>query len=90
MRKDKMITRTIKAITADVMCLDTETADVKTVSVNIPSNYTDEKTAMKFLHNYIDTDTFKAVKIIATTETEILYGMPETEFIKHATILPPR
>lgn len=89
MRKEKLITRTITVTTAEIMCLDTETANVEIVTAELMGKV-DKETALKMYKVTAETDTFKAVACQTVNYSEQLYGMTEKEFIKHAKILPPR
>ena len=84
-----MVTRTVELSIVKVMCLNTTTAQVETVSYEI-GGLTDEKAILKAVKKLHETDTHKCVAIQSVEQKEILYGMPESEFIAHATILPPR
>ena len=89
MARERMVTRTVELSIVKVMCLNTTTAQVETVSYEI-GGLTDEKAILKAVKKLHETDTHKCVAIQSVEQKEILYGMPESEFIAHATILPPR
>ena len=90
MARERMVTRTVELSIATVMCLNTTTAQVETVAYEIGGGLTDEKAILKAVKKLHETDTHKCVAIQSVEQKEILYGMPESEFIAHATILPPR
>lgn len=90
MARIKMITRTVDIIHARVMVVDVSTAKVDTVSMTISGKFTDNAELLKAVQNLYDTDTLKHVNISSASADEILYGMPEDVFIRHAKILPPR
>ena len=45
---------------------------------------------MKMIEKILDGEPIKAVSISGYEVKETLYGMTEAEFIKYATVLPPR
>ena len=85
----KMITRTIEQTTVEVMCVDTNTAQVTINSYTIGGSYTDED-LLKKLKKLFETDGIVLVKIESKYTEELLLGMPEDDFIRYATVLPPR
>lgn len=89
MARTRMVTRTVEVNTYSVMTCNTETAEVLTVDYKvgvIPQSIE----PMKYLKKLYETDTVKLCAITSHTVETILYGMPEDEFIAHATVLPPR
>lgn len=89
MARKRMVTRTIMQTTAEVMCLDVTTAEVKINKYDIGGEYTDSELLTK-LQGIFQTDTFKLVHIENQSCTELLLGMDEDEFIRLAQVLPPR
>lgn len=90
MARVPMVTRTITTTKAFVMCLDVEAGEPFNKEVIVPRTYKDNESLLKTVKPIIETDTVKPVYIVDKTEIETLYGMPEQEFIKHATVLPER
>lgn len=90
MRKDKYVTRTVKSANVSVLCMDVETAEALNTTVNVPSPAKDEKKLLEQVKRLAETDTIKVVHIVDITPQETLYGMTETEFVKHAIIMPKR
>lgn len=89
MARTRMVTRTVVVNTYSVMTCNTETAEVLTVDYKvgvIPQSID----PMTYLKKRYETDTVKLCAITSHTVETILYGMPEDEFIAHATVLPPR
>lgn len=84
-----MVTRTIKATEVTLLCVDVEKGEPFNKVITLPRVYKDDKAIMKVASKY-DTETEKAVHVVATKVIENLYGMEEADFIKYATILPPR
>lgn len=90
MARERMVTRTVELTIAEVMTIDTSTAKVETIAYEIGGGLTDEKAILKAVKKLHETDTFKCVAVQSIATKEILYGMPEIDFIKYATVLPPR
>lgn len=90
MARERMVTRTVELTIAEVMTLDTTTAKVETIAYEVGGGLTEEKAVLKAIKKLHETDTFKCVAVQSITIKEVLYGMSEIEFIKHANILPPR
>lgn len=90
MARVPMVTRTIIATKANVMCLDVQTGKPCNHVVTVPRTYKDDEALMKKVRPLIETETLKAVHIVDKEEIETLYGMTEQEFIEHAKVLPPR
>lgn len=90
MARERMVTRTVELSVAGVMTLDTTTAKVEIIAYEIGGGLTDEKAILKAVKKLHETDTFKCVSVQSVTTKEILYGMSEIDFIKHAKVLPPR
>lgn len=89
MARVRMVTRTVEVNTYTVMTCNTETAEVLNVDYAIGA-IGDKDEAIKFLKKQYETDTLKLVAIVSQKTETILYGMPEEQFIKLATVLPPR
>lgn len=90
MARVPMVTRTIIATKANVMCLDVQAGEPCNHVVIVPRTYKDDEALMKKVRPLIETETLKAVHIVDKEEIETLYGMTEQEFIEHAKVLPPR
>lgn len=89
MARMRMVTRTVEVNIYSVMTCNTETAEVRTIDFKvgvIPNSIE----PMKYLKKQYETETLKLCAITSHTVETILYGMPEDEFIKNATVLPPR
>ena len=87
MKKERIITRTIESHEFEVMCLNITTAEVTINTYTLGKGFTDP---LKTLKNIYETDETKLVSIVNETVSTKLYGMPESDFIKYATILPDR
>lgn len=90
MARVPMVTRTITATNAVVMCLNIEQGESCNVTVTVPRTYKDEESLLKKIKPMVETDTLKAVHIVSTEQVETLYGMTEQDFMEHAKVLPPR
>ena len=90
MARERMVTRTVELSVCEVMCMDTVKAEVQIRTFEIGGGLSDEKVLLKTIKKQYETETIKCVAISKITHKEILYGMPENQFIELATILPPR
>lgn len=87
--KERIITRTIEVSVCEVMCLNTATAEVEVKTFEIYGKG-DTPALLKAIKSKYETDDFKCVHIAAVEHKETLYGMSESDFIAHATVLRPR
>lgn len=85
----RMVTRTVIQTTAKVMRLNVTTAEVTINEYTIGGTYT-EVDLLKKCKKLFETDEFKVVHIESSKVEEILLGMTEEDFIRYATVLPPR
>lgn len=90
MARIPQVTRTITTTEATVMCLDIDTNTPVTNKYVLPRTYKDEKAVLKAVNSLNEGTPIKAVHVIGTEVVETLYGMTEAEFIKVASVLPPR
>ena len=90
MAKEKLITRTVITTNAEVMTVNTETAEVKITSYTITGEYDSYKAVLTVCKRLFETETLKLVDVQKTETNETLYGMPESKFIELAEKLPPR
>lgn len=90
MARKPMVTRTLKATKAIVLCVDTVEQKTYTTGVMLPRTYKCDEDALKVARNMLDTENLKAVRIMSRVESETLYGMSEAKFMELADILPPR
>lgn len=88
--KKRMITRTIKVTHATVMALDIETAEPFNMVIDIIGTCNNEADMLNKCKVIADTERVKVVTVVGSEVEELLYGMSDQEFIKHAEILPPR
>lgn len=95
MARERMVTRTISTTTIDVLVINIETSEVGTKHFVLGQNMIkDEKTMLSNAQVMLNTETgnalWKCVAVKNVKEEETLYGMPESDFIKYAKVLPPR
>ena len=89
MAREKMVTRTLTITTVEVMTVDITTATTGTDRFDIVGDHTFD-TALTAVKQLYETETTKIVTITDLVLNEYLFGMPESDFIKMAKILPPR
>ena len=90
MARERMVTRTVMVTEVEVMCLNVTNAQVEINTYELSGTYTDNNVLLKAIKKVYETDELKCVSVQETKEKEILYGMKEIDFIRLATILPPR
>ena len=87
MARERMVTRTVKEIIAEVATLNIETLESKLETVTVV-NVEDTADILKAAKKSYETATVKVVAVKSFTTKEVRYGMPEADFIKAARILP--
>lgn len=90
MAREKMVTRTVTQTSADVMTIDVTSAEVQVSEFTIGGTYDSDEILLKKLQSLFQTGTLKLVHISSTTVEHLLLGMSEEDFIRYATVLPPR
>ena len=90
MARERMVTRTVMVTVAEVMCLNVTNAEVQINTYEMSGTYADNNTLLKALKKVYETEETKLVALQEISEKEVLYGMKEVDFIRLATILPPR
>ena len=88
MARVRMVTRTVATTVVEIMGLNVVTCEVSIIKYELPS--CPEGKELEVAKKLYETDEFKLVKVESTEVKEVLYGMPESEFIKLAKVLPPR
>lgn len=89
MAKERMVTRTLTITTVEVMTVDITTATTGTERFDVVGDHTFD-TALTAVKELYETETTKIVTITDLVLNDFLFGMPESDFIKMAKILPPR
>lgn len=90
MARERMVTRTVILTVAEVMTVNTTTAEVQITTFEIGGGLSADKDILKAVKKAHETDDLKIVKLNEVTTREVLYGMPESDFIRLAKVLPPR
>lgn len=90
MARVRMVTRTVSVAEVSVMMLNITTQKVTTVVAEIGGGITDENALLKAVKKIHEDSVNKCVAITSVKQKEILYGMPESDFIRLAKVLPPR
>lgn len=91
MAKKPQVTRTIPTTKAILMVADIQAAEFHNVEVNLPRTYKDDDSIIKAARPLVETEpNLKVVSVSHVEVAEQLYGMPESEFLKYAKVLPPR
>lgn len=84
MRKQKMVTRTIKVTKYEVIYFDLEIDEVRAVELETVGTPTDKDIEKQF---NIDNPTCKFIKLDNVEVTEKLYGLSEDKFLEYAVEL---
>lgn len=90
MARVPMVTRTIPTTVVNVFCVNTEDRSTFEQSITLPRTYKDEVKMMKAVEKVLDGEPIKAVSITGYEVKQTLYGMTESDFIRVASVLPPR
>lgn len=90
MARVPQVTRTIQTTVVTIFCVNIEDKSTFEQTITLPRTYKDESKMMKMIEKILDGEPVKAVSITGYEVKETLYGMTEAEFIKYATVLPPR
>lgn len=84
MRKQKMVTRTIKSSKYEVTYFDLEINEVRTDVFDTVGTPTDKEIEKQF---NVENPTFKFIKLDKVEIIEKLYGIPEDKFLEYAVEL---
>lgn len=90
MARVRMVTRTVNVAEVEIMMLNINTQKVSTLLAEVGGGITEEKALMKAVKKMYEDASNKCVAITSVKQKEILYGMPEADFIRLAKVLPPR
>lgn len=90
MARVPQVTRTIPTTSVTIFCVNTEDRTTFEQTITLPRTYKDEQKMMKAVEKALDGEPIKAVSISGYEVHETLYAMTEADFIKNATVLPPR
>ena len=89
MAREPQVTRTIVTTKVTATCVNLETNAVEETEFILPRTYKDNKALLKALSTH-NTETYHVVAVKSTTTEQTLYAMTESDFIKHAKVLPAR
>lgn len=87
MARIRMVTRTIKTTNAIVLMVDPETQETTNEIVEVAGVYEDNKTLIELIRDQMEGSGKIPVHVISSTVNVARYGMPESEYLKHAEII---
>lgn len=90
MKKERMITRTIKNTSALVKVYDLDKDEITSTWLDITGNISNEDELVKACENRLKGSEYKLLKVVDKIVTEKLYGMSENLFMLYAVELEPR
>ena len=90
MARERMVTRTVNGYNYTCMTVNPKTQTPGTGIFTLTGVKLDDKHALAEIQKRYTTSDCIPVHILSCDESETLYGMPESEFIRLAKILPPR
>lgn len=86
--RTRYVNRTISNIVATCNLYDTTIKEITEDKITLPTGVT-EKNLDKEITKILDPNK-RLLEVVTTEEVEACYRMTETEFIKHATIVPSK
>ena len=84
-----MVTRTVKVVTASIMFVNVNAGEVDYTDITLSGDLSNDE-VLKLAKKQLEDDTIKVVSVVSVHTEEKLYGMTEVDFIKLASVLPPR
>lgn len=90
MAREKMVTRTITETNVSVMYVNVSTASVDYCDYKLAGTFDSNEAILKYLKKNFENEEIKIVNIVHVDTVDKLYGMPETEFMSLAKVLPSR
>lgn len=90
MRKENLVTRTMKTTEVTFLCINLETTEPFNETISLPGTYKSDEAIEKRARELLNRDGVRMVALVTKKEKEALYGIPETEFLAHARVLPAR
>ncbi len=88
MARERMITRTINTTVLEIIGVNLDTLETERKETVWPGRAKDIK--YEDVESAFQNDHYAVATIHIVKEVESLYGMPESDFIAHAKIMPPR
>ena len=89
-RKEKMVTRTFDITDVTFMGINLETKQVETMTLSVPGKIDDHDAALVAVRKVNQNPKIVPSVVTSLDSREELYGMTESEFLKHSKKLPPR
>lgn len=83
------VTRTINSTLVHALCMDLVKGQAYEQDFNLPGILRDERKMLRAIASRVP-EGHKPVSIKSAQLVKTLYGMPESTFIEHATLMPPR
>lgn len=90
MARPRLVTRTVKETHVTVLCLNTQTGEPYNEEITICGSFENDEKLLKHVAKKYNSEIHKAVHIVDKEVTNTLYGMPEDEFVKNASVMPDR
>lgn len=90
MARERMVTRTVSFTECKFMAMVVSTASVVTDTVKVSGVFDSNEDILKAVKKSYETADYKPTVVVSSEVKEILYGMPEEDFIRLAKELPPR
>lgn len=89
-RKEKMVTRTFDITEVTYMAINLESKQIETLTATVAGKITDNEEALATVRKVNPNAKIVPSVVSALNNYEELYGMTESEFLKHSKKLPPR
>lgn len=90
MARERMVTRTVNSYNYTCMTVNPKTQTPATSIFSLTGIKLDDKHALAEIQKRYTTPDCIPVHILSCADSETLYGMLESDFIRYAKILPPR
>lgn len=89
MARKRIVSRSIKAVVYDVLCLNVETAEPFNTEITLNAAVKG-KDVMKKIRSLVDSETVKAVHVVGETAINKVLAMDEEDFIANAYEITPK
>jgi hypothetical protein len=90
MAREKMVTRTIDITEGTFMCMDVCKCETLVRTIDINGKFVNKNDLLNRAKELYELEDFKIVFVQSMNYKEVLMGMSEIDFIRHAKVLPPR
>ena len=84
MARDSRITRTVRGWNVEVMVAYTDSMTIKTEVIPYTGNATEDAKILKDMKKALQAENMELLKIVSKEETQQLYAMSESEFMRNA------